>query len=158
MKSIARIAFLVGSLLGGLAVVTAATWCPFCTAVQQTISEQMGTSDIVILAELVQLPTESPKDDQLPKGLFRVTEVIKGQPDVIAPGREFKSIVVGQPQVGQAFLLMGVDPPEIAWSTPLKMTAAAIEYLRAIPKLPAKGVERLKFFQQYFENDETNPI
>ncbi len=155
MNSFARVTILFGALISGLAAITAASWCPFCTAVQQTLSEQMGTSDIVVLAELVELPTEAPKDDQLPKGLFRVTEVIKGQPDVIAPSHEFKSIVIGQPQLGQSFLLMGVDPPEIAWTTPLKMSLAAVEYLRAVPKLPAKGAERLKFFQRYFEHAES---
>lgn len=155
MHTIARITVVVGCSLLGLAALGAANWCPFCTAVQQTFSEQMGTSDVVVLAELIQLPVEPPKDDQLPKGTFRVTEVLKGQPDVIAVGREFKSIIIGQPQVGHNFLLMGVDPPEIAWTTPLKMSEAAIEYLRAVPKLPAKGVERLKFFQEYFEHAES---
>ncbi len=155
MNSFARFTLLVGLLLSGLTLAARADWCPFCTAIQQTFAEQMGTSDIVILAELVQLPTEHPKDDQLPKAMFRVTEVIKGLPDVIAVGREFKSILVGQPQVGQTFLLMGVDPPEIAWTTPMKLSPASIEYLQALPKLPAKGVERLKFFQNYFEHDES---
>lgn len=155
MKALARFGLLVALLMSPLAAMTAANLCPFCTAVQQTISEQIGTSDVVVLAELIALPGEAPKDDQLPKGMFRVTEVIKGQPDVVGAGQEFKSIVIGQPELGQSFLLMGVDPPEIAWSTPLKMSAAAVEYLRAIPKLPAKGVERLKFFQQYFEHAES---
>jgi hypothetical protein len=115
----------------------------------------MGTSDVVILAELTQLPTEEPKEDQLPKALFRVTEVLKGSKDTIEPGREFKWIVVGEPQKGQLYLLMGVDPPQIAWTTPLKMSPAAVEYLRAVPKLPAKGVERLKFFQNFFEHEES---
>ncbi len=155
MSSFKRFTLLFGLVLSGMAVAARADWCPFCTAVQQTFAEQMGTSDIVIMAELIQLPTEQPKDDQLPKAMFRVTEVIKGQPDVIATGREFTSIIVGQPEVGQSFLLMGVDPPEIAWTTPLRLSPAATEYLRALPKLPAKGVERLKFFQDYFEHDES---
>jgi len=35
------------------------------------------------------------------------------------------------------------------------MSPAAVEYLRAVPKLPPKGVDRLKFFQDFFENEES---
>jgi hypothetical protein len=155
MNAKIRTGLFLGLLLAGLVWTAHAGRCPFCSAVQQTFAEQMGTSDLVVLAELVRLPDQPPRDDQLPQAIFRVTEVLKGQPDFIAVGKEFRSIYVGQPQVGQVYLLMGVGPPDIAWTTPLKMSDAACDYLRAVPKLPAKGAERLKFFQDFFEHEES---
>jgi hypothetical protein len=154
MKLAHRLLFAAALLSVGL-IPAEARWCPFCSAVQQTFAEQMATSDVVVLAELVRLVEEPVSDDQLPKAVFRVTEVVKGKADLIAPGYEFPSIYVGQPAVGQVSLLMGVDPPNFAWTTPLKMSDEAVEYLRAIPSLPERGVDRLRFFQKYFEHPES---
>jgi hypothetical protein len=49
---------------------------------------------------------------------------------------------------------MGVDPPRIAWSTPMKVSEKAISYLRGLETLPEKGADRLAYFQSFLEDDD----
>ncbi|MCH5375241.1 MAG: hypothetical protein JJ992_14820, partial [Planctomycetes bacterium] len=68
------------------------------------------------------------------------------------PGRE--TVFFGVAKPGDSFLIMGVDPPRIAWSTPLKVSDRAVTYLKALPGVPAKGVDRLAFFQKFLEDED----
>ena len=129
--------------------------CPFCSAVNLTFAEQIKSNDIVVIAKLVKLaePVDDP-EMEIPKSEFEVTDVIKGA-EVVPTGAKFQSLLVGKYPVGDNFLVMGVDPPSVSWSTPMKASDRVVTYLRTIQKLPESGPKRLEFFQHYFEDKES---
>lgn len=108
----------------------------------------------MVIATLLEIP--DPVDDpdlEIPKSLFEVTDVIKGQ-DTVRDGMKFRSLLVGRYDLGENFLVMGVDPPNVSWSTPMNASSRVVKYLRTIQTLPKSGPDRLAFFQDYFEDKE----
>ena len=138
---------------------TVARACPFCSAVAQTFSEEMVSMDAVVLGKLLKLPP-APKpgaapadDEEVPKAVFEVVTVLKGK-ELVGKTRTVETIYFGEGKVGSLFLIMGVDPPELMWSTPLKVTPRGQDYIAKLPTLPAAGVKRLEFFQNYLEDED----
>ena len=132
-----------------------ASLCPFCSAINLTFAEQIRSNDIVVIAKLTDLP--DPVDDpdaELPKAEFEITQIVKGE-DSVEAGMKFRTLLVGRYPVGQEFLVMGVDPPNVAWSTPMKTSTRVTDYLVKIQTLPKSGAERLAFFQEFFEDKES---
>jgi hypothetical protein len=116
----------------------------------------MASMDAVVVARLVKLPeagkTPSAGDD-VPKAVFEVTDVLKGTAGT-EEKKEIRTVIFGQEQVGDRFLVMGVGRPDVAWTTPMKVSDRAVEYLRQLDSLPEKGPERLAFFQDYLQDPE----
>ena len=128
--------------------------CPFCSAVSLTFSEQMNANDIAVVAKLVEVPVPNPDPDaDFPKATFEIMKILKGE-KFVKSGMTFKTQLVGVYPEGQKFLIMGIDPPRVAWTTPMKASDRVFDYLATIQKLPEKGPERLIFFQDYFEDEE----
>jgi len=130
--------------------------CPFCSAVSQTMSEEIGTMDAAVVTRLAAVP--SPQDggsagSEIPKATFEITDVVKGKSH-LGSTKTIEAIYFGTANIGDKLLIMGVDPPRIAWSTPLKVSDRAVEYLCSLEGLPEKGAERLKFFQNYLEDKD----
>lgn len=140
-----------------LAGVTTAVACPFCTAVSQTFSEEMAAMDVVVIAELVpdvrRTPAATANQDEPATARFKVVEVIKGQPH-LGKLQTLETVYFGQAKPGTQFLVMAVDPPKLAWSTPLPLTPRGANYVRQLPKLPAEGAQRLEFFQNHLEDED----
>ncbi len=129
--------------------------CPFCSAINLTFAEQIGSNDVVAIATMIESPRyEKPDGDELPKAKFEIDGLVKGAA-FAKPGMKFNAILVGSYEVGQKFIVMGVDPPNVVWSTPLKASQRVIDYVQALQKLPASGSDRLNFFQDYFEDAES---
>jgi hypothetical protein len=153
--------------------------CPFCSASAQTFSEEMATMDVVAIAKLVHVPPPSENSDDLAKAKFEIVELLKmskgtpaTSPDgsvpakVAAPtnvstpvtgvkvGDTIETIYFGDGKPGSKFLIMGIDPPKVMWSTPLLLSPRAQEYLVKITKLPKDGNERYTFFQQFLEDED----
>ena len=121
--------------------------CPFCSAVSQTLRQEMKSMDAVILAEVVG-SGESETDAE-----FKVLEVIKGDA-LVKPNQLIRAAYFGTAPKGSKFLIMGVDPPDLLWSSPLPVSAKATDYVKAISKLPDNINKQLEFFLQYLENPE----
>ena len=140
----------------GSAVATSANCaCPFCSAIALTFSEQMGSSDIVVVAKLIEIPPPpTGPDADFPKATFEILKALKGS-KFVGEGLKFKTQLVGTYPLGQKFLVMGVDPPNVAWTTPMKASDRVFNYLELVQKLPESGPERLTFFQDYFEDKES---
>jgi len=141
-----------------LAALTAAETraCPFCSTVSQTFTEEIRSMDVVLIAELVALPPVKQGDDgqqEVPKAKFKVQQVVKGEA-LAKVGQIVETVFFGESKPGAVFLVMGVDPPKIAWSTPLPLTERARKYVPSLLDLPAEGVARLAFFQQYLEDPD----
>ncbi|MEQ1906036.1 MAG: hypothetical protein ABL888_17750 [Pirellulaceae bacterium] len=128
--------------------------CPFCSAVNATFSENIKSNQIVVFAKLTKQPPEIEEDDvALPKAEFEVVTIHKGQ-EFVTEGMRFKALLVGKYDLGQDFLVMGLDPPAIIWSTPLKANEKLISYIQALKTLPEEGADRLAFFQKYLEHED----
>ena len=135
-------------LAGVLAAVAAVLWgvspawaCPFCTAVSQTFSEEINTMDVAVIARLVKGPPASDKPgDEIAKATFEVAQVIKGE-GLVKPGEKIETLYFGDGAPGKSFLVMGIDPPKVMWSTPLPLSERAQTYLTSILKLPKDGPE-----------------
>lgn len=129
--------------------------CPFCAAQSQTFSEEMASMDVVVLARLVELPPplKPGAGNEVTKARFELARTLKGE-SLVGNRRQIESIYFGDGEKGQAFLIMGVDPPKLMWSTPLALTPRAEKYIMQLAKLPAEGADRLVFFQQFLEDKE----
>jgi len=129
--------------------------CPFCSAVAMTFSDQLNSNDIAVVAKLVEIPP--PSDDpnaDFPKAKFEIEQVLKGE-KFVSESMTFNTQLVGNYPIGQKFLVMGVDPPKVSWTTPMKASDRVFKYLSDIQTLPEKGPERLVFFQNFFEDKES---
>ena len=129
--------------------------CPFCSAVAMTFSDQLNSNDIAVVAKLVEIPP--PSDDpnaDFPKAKFEIEQVLKGN-KFVSESMTFNTQLVGNYPIGQKFLVMGVDPPKVSWTTPMKASDRVFKYLSDIQTLPEKGPERLVFFQNFFEDKES---
>jgi hypothetical protein len=152
-------AMVAGILMG---TATRAPACPFCSAESKTLTEETQTSDAVVLAKLVK---EAAPPDQNSSGddfggisddgmaTFRVVEVLQGQ-DLVAKEQEIEVVFFGEPDREQVFLISGIGTDQVDWTTPLPLSAAAVDYVRKLAGVPPSGVERLAFFQEYLENND----
>lgn len=128
--------------------------CPFCSATSQTFSEEMGTMDVAVIARLVKAPPPSSKaGDEIQKATFEIIQTLKGE-GLVKTGDKFETLYFGDGTTGKSFLVMGISPPKIMWSTPLPLSERAIKYLGEILRLPKEGPDRLVFFQEYLEDED----
>ncbi len=138
--------------------------CPFCSAVSLTFAQEIAQSQAAVLARLVEPPTAgslSPRaEGPLPKGKFAVVEVLKGSDLVQEAGflggdaKPIETITLEEKPIGTLFLLMGIEPPNLIWSSPIPISEQAVAYLKKLADLPEKGADRLAFFQQYLESPD----
>jgi hypothetical protein len=156
-----------GAILGLMApflAASAARACPFCSAVSLTFAQEIAQSDAAAIVRLVEPPPASAlgptAEGPLPKGKFEVVEVIKGGELVAAAGhagagaKPVETILLEEKPVGTLFLLMGVESPTLVWSSPVRVSDRAIEYVRKLQDLPEKGAERLAFFLGHLEDED----
>ena len=142
----------------------AARACPFCSAVSLTFAQEIAQSQAAVVARLVEPPPagalQPRADGPLPKGKFEVVEVLKGADLVAVAGHAgpdatpIETIMLEEKPVGTLYLLMGVEPPALVWSSPIRVSDRAVDYLRALATLPEKGADRLAFFQQHLEDED----
>lgn len=146
----------IGSVANSAALASGSV-CPFCSAIALTFTEQLNSNEIAVVAKLVELPPPPVEDEdgflEFPKGKFEIVGVLKGE-KIVNVGMTFKTQLVGTYDQGTKFLVMGVNPPRVSWTTPMRASDRVFEYLKDIQKLPESGPERLVFFQDYFEDEE----
>lgn len=156
IRSMSRNLLTAVTLLLAVSVCTVAVVeaCPFCAAVGLTFTEQMATKDVVVAAKLLKIPEPDPDAVDLPRATFEISKVFRGQ-ELVKPGMKFTALLVGKYEIGQQFFVMGVDPPKISWTTPMKASDRLLKYFDKLQTLPEKGADRLAFFQDYFEDEES---
>lgn len=142
-------------IVGPLA--TTAMACPFCGPSAQTFSEEIGIMDVVVIGRLVGLPPKKEKGDdgfgEIPKAKFELVRIIKGE-TLARPKQTIETLYLGDAKLGSAFLIQGIDPPNLMWSTPISLSDKAQDYLVNLSKLPREGMERYDFFQKYLEDED----
>ncbi len=139
-----------------LAIPSPSRACPFCSAVSQTFTEEIESMDVVVIGQLIEAPpvpdAATNPDAPLPKATFRVVTILKGD-KWIKKDQEIKVLYFGEPDKTKSYLMMGTDPPQLMWSTPLRLSARAEKYIQALPTL-AKDGSRLLFFQEHLEDED----
>ncbi len=145
-------------VIGGATLLLVGVWavrsgslavaCPFCSAVSQTLSEEMAAMDTAAIARMV-AGSETESDAE-----FEIISVLRGD-SLIRPEQKVRINYFGKAKPDQQFLVMGVDPPDLLWSSPLPVSAVAIDYVNVLPKLPKDPLERIAFFLPYLEHSES---
>ncbi|MFC1758527.1 hypothetical protein ACFL2H_07130 [Planctomycetota bacterium] len=149
-----RHAFLTAAIVFSIVAATlnkAAVACPFCTAVSQTFSEEFESMDVVVLANVIDIP-ESDDENATPKATFEIVEVIKGEKWATV-GEKIVQTYYGDGNKDRTYLLSATDPPSLMWSSPLGLSDIARAYVKKLPSLP-KDPARLEFFQDYLEHED----
>jgi len=125
-------------------------FCPFCTAASQTLRQEIQTMDVVAIGKLI-------SDDRADiDGLasFQINKILSGD-TLLKPDQAIQATYFGPGKSNKRFLLMGVDPKELVWSSPLPLSEEAEAYIVKIKSLPEDPVDRLDFYQKYFEHPDS---
>lgn len=125
--------------------------CPFCTAVSQTLRQEMATMDAVVIGSSLQ--DASQRDSESGKVRMKVEQVLKGEAHVKV-GDEVDAIYYGDVTVGRRFMLSGVDPPQMQWAC-LPVTPRVEAYVAKIGELPDDDVQRLEYYYQFLQDEES---
>ena len=132
--------------------------CPFCTAISKTLSEDISSTDVAVIAKLTNLPgSASPAGDQRtnsPQAQFAIAKVLKGQQE-LGSTTTLSAVFFGDAKPGDLFLMLGSNPPKLAWSPPMRLNERQHQYVLTLLELPQEGPERLNFFQQYLEDSDS---
>jgi hypothetical protein len=143
------------ALIAGLADLAKA--CPGCPPSAPTFAEEFDAMDVVVIARLVALPApaQGKKADKgdLPLGKFEVTQVLKGA-SANRPKDIIETLYLGEAKIGTSFLILGIDPKMLRWSTPLPLSTRAPAYLAKVAKTPKDSKQRLEFFLNYLEDED----
>ncbi|MFP6677828.1 MAG: hypothetical protein VB878_22265 [Pirellulaceae bacterium] len=135
--------------------------CPFCSAVAQTFTEEISSSDVAIVARLLKIPVPPEavgNESELPRAVFEIVNALSGK-EHLKNVKTIETIYFGKAKPGSLFMVIGVDPPALRWSTPLQLTRAGRQYLQDVVSLPSDYkssddayAERLRFFLNYLEH------
>jgi hypothetical protein len=153
LRSAARVSLGAFSLLlftTGLAQAGEEIYCPFCSAASQTLRQESLSMDAVAIGSLV---TDGRLDID-GNATFLVERVIRGE-SLLKKGQKIEASYFGPGKSTKKFLLLGVDPKNLVWSSPLPLSEDAEKYIDAVQALPDDQVERLAFFQKYFEHPDS---
>jgi len=124
--------------------------CPFCSAASQTLRQEINSMDAVAIGRLA--TTAQTDIDGFAN--FVVEKVFVGE-KLIQIDQAIEASYFGPGTATKKFLLMGVDPTKLLWSSPLALSTEAEKYIEAVRALPESQVERLAFFQKYFEHSDS---
>ena len=138
------------SIYAGANPVLGSESCPFCSAASQTLRQEILSMDAVAIGRL---ETDGRIDvDGL--AAFKIEKVLSGE-KLIKVDQAIEASYFGPGKSAKKFLLLAIDPTKLLWSSPLPLSADAEKYVETIRKLPESQVERLAFFQTYFEHPDS---
>jgi len=153
------------AVLWNVAAVRVARACPFCSAASQTLSEELAAAEVAVIARLVKgvAPPAATSNDPVGldaaidpdsgKATFEIVEVLRGA-KLVDGVKQIKVVYFGENEQNKKFMISGVSGQPVDWTTPLPLAARAVEYVKQLGTLPEKGVDRLTFFMQHFEDED----
>ena len=125
-----------------------------------TFCEEIGQTDVAVIAKLVQVPPQSSDPSQnttatIAPAQFQIVEVLKGE-ELVGKKKNFETLYFGAEPIGKEFLVTAInEKSKLAWATPIAVTPAVAPYIKAALTLPKEGADRLVYFQDFLEgNDE----
>jgi hypothetical protein len=125
--------------------------CPFCAAESRSLTEELELSDAAVFAKLAG-PNAADLDSGNAK--FEIVKVLAGE-EVLGGRKQFETVFFGDPNPEQMFLITGIGTDYMEWSTPMPLSAAAVEYIGRLPEVPESGADRLAYFQEHLEHEDT---
>ena len=84
---------------------------------------------------------------------FTIQKVLSGD-KLIRKDQSIEASYLGPTNTEKSFLLLGIDPTRLLWSSPLALSPEAEKYIEDLRKLPESQTERLEFFQKFFEHPD----
>ncbi|MEQ1829563.1 MAG: hypothetical protein ABL921_26615, partial [Pirellula sp.] len=124
--------------------------CPFCAAASQTLRQELASMDAVAIGRLV--TDERTEIDGVAS--FTIEKVLLGDA-LLKVNQSIQATYFGPGKSNKKFLLMGVDPKELVWSSPLPLSPEAEKYIEEVRRLPEDPIDRLAFYQSYFEHPDS---
>jgi hypothetical protein len=115
------------------------------------LTEELETSDAAVFAKLA---GPNAADPETGNAKFKIVRVLAGE-KVLGDRKELETVFFGKPDPEQLFLITGIGTEYTEWATPLPLSPAAVEYIGRLPDVPDEGADRLAYFQEYFENEDT---
>jgi ribosomal protein L24E len=85
---------------------------------------------------------------------FKIESILRGT-SLLEVGQTVEAVYFGPGKSDKKFLLLGVDPRNLVWSSPLPLSAEAVRYVEAIQSLPDDPIVRLDFYQKHFEHPDS---
>ena len=126
--------------------------CPFCSAVSQTLRQEMEVMDAVVIASATQ--SDATRNRTTGEVSMKIEKVLKGGQH-IKVGDEVKAIYYGEIAIGRRFMLSGVDPPDLQWSC-LPVTESSETYVVKVAELAdQEPLDRLRFYDDFLQSDES---
>ena len=125
---------------------SAASACPFCETVRQTLSEHVDAADAAVIAHRVVGASGSDRT-------FRIVRVLSGS-ESVGQQRKIEALYFGDASGDQKFLIFGNKVPELMWASPLPLSDEAFRYLNQQLELPRDSHERVALALKYLASDE----
>ncbi|MCC9657889.1 hypothetical protein [Rhodopirellula halodulae] len=139
---------LLGTFLSGAWAVA----CPFCSAISQTLRQEMEVMDAVVVATALQ--SDQTRNADTGEIKMRIETVLKGGEHVEA-GQTVTAVYFGDVAKGRRFMLSGVDPRDMQWSC-LPLTPRSEKYLENVTRLAdEEPSKRLLFYYQYLQDEDS---
>src|SRR6056297_176761 len=150
MRILNRFSFLTAALLAFQTLfATTLSACPFCSAVSQTLRQEISTMDAVVVAESIPGEVQNAETGMI---RMKVVRVLAGE-NLVSVDQIVTPVYYGNVGEGRRFLLTGVDPPNLQWSL-MPISERGEKYILQVTQLPDDEVQRLKFFMQHLEDKE----
>ncbi len=143
---------------------TALAICPDCISERATLAEEIDAADAAVIARLVKAappfeygPNElgefAAPDPDAGKATFAVVDILRGD-DILVGVEEFQAVFFGEPKVEEFYLVTAIADP-LDWAIPIPVSKTAADYIRQLDLLAASGPERLRFFLDYLQHEDT---
>lgn len=147
-----------------LAATNVSVACPFCVAESQTLTEEIDTANAVVLAKLLKPalpPSQVPDglggfgaaDPETGKATFEIVEILKGKEHLIGI-EEVQAIFFDTPDPKKVYLIRGLGDP-LEWTIPFALSETGVDYVKKLLTLPKEGPERMRFFMDYLEHEDS---
>jgi hypothetical protein len=165
MKLMKSLAVMSVAILGVMLAKPQAGACPFCSAAMQTLGQEIASADGAVIAQLIEPMSPAAIASSTGAGVaeptnasakFRIVKVLRGE-EKLGGAKEIEVVYFGEDAPEKKFLLTGltaITPEKIEWTTPVPLSDSAVAYVEKLLSLPAAGVERLQFFQEYLESGD----
>jgi hypothetical protein len=122
--------------------------CPFCPGTALTLTEQLATSDVVVLAAWV--AGEKGSETNPGTTTYKVQQALKG-PRSLQKDAKITVDRYRTARAGDLFILLGTRRDGIEWDCPIEVTETAFNYVSQAPSPESPVAKRLEFFMKFLE-------
>jgi hypothetical protein len=135
--------------------------CPFCNAAMQTLSQELESANVALIAVLEKpMPMgglDDPATAETAAATFRVVQVLRGS-ELLKGAKTIDVVYFGEEAPDKEFFITGLagvtGPETLDWTNPIPLSLLAADYIRKLPSVPVDGADRLAFFQEYLQSDD----